>query len=390
MNRDPLSKRIGMIGGGQLAKMMIIEAKRLGVAVVTLDPDAGCPAGSISDKLIVGSVKDENAIRELAGMADVITYEWELINAEALDDLEREGHTVYPSPASLLVIQDKLLQKKKLREHGLLVPDFAPVGNTGELRAFADKAGYPVMLKTRKDGYDGRGTYPVFDGNSIQTAYDALGGDTRALMTEAFADFTMEISVIATRGIDGGKAFYPIPDNVHKDRILDTSAVPANLPLGIQEKAYEAAKRVMDCLEGVGTFGIEMYVLKDGGIAINEVAPRVHNSGHYTIEGCRTSQFENHIRAILGLPLGDTSLRHGAVIMRNLIGRGNGPAVVKGAKEACALPGVNLHVYGKSESRDGRKMGHYTVTADTMDKAREIDGMMKDIVSITNGGGMKP
>jgi len=378
-----LTKRIGFIGGGQLAKMMILEAKRLGVAVVTLDPDAGCPAGSVSDELMVGSVKDEAAIRSLADKVDVITYEWELINAGALLALEREGRTVYPTAASLLIIQDKLLQKSKLREHGLLVPDFAPVGSADDLRAFADKAGYPVMLKTRQDGYDGRGTYPVTGEQDIHTAYGALGGSSRALMAEAFADFSMEISVIVTRGLDGGKAVYPIPDNVHKDRILDTSTVPADLPRGVQEKALEAAERVMDCLEGVGTFGIEMYVLKDGGISINEVAPRVHNSGHYTIEGCRTNQFENHIRAILGLPLGDTSLLHGAVIMRNLLGQGNGPAVILGAEEACAQPGVNLHVYGKRESKKGRKMGHYTVTADTLDKARAIDEKLANIIMIT-------
>jgi 5-(carboxyamino)imidazole ribonucleotide synthase len=212
-----------------------------------------------------------------------------------------------------------------------------------------------------------------------------MGGGAVPLMAEAFVDYAMEISVIVTRGIDGQKALYPIAVNVHKDNILDTSTVPADLPRGVRDKALDIARNVADIFAGVGTFGIEMFVGRDGNISLNEIAPRPHNSGHFTIEGCRVSQFENHIRAILGLPLGDPALRHGAVVMRNLLGQGDGPAAVTGLAEALAQPGVNVHVYGKSHAKTGRKMGHYTVTADTLGKAQEIDGMLSEIVKITGG-----
>jgi 5-(carboxyamino)imidazole ribonucleotide synthase len=374
--------RIGIIGGGQLGKMMILEAKRLGLYTVTLDPSPDCPSGSVSDELIRGSVKDEAAIRSLAERVDVITYEWEQVGAEALIRLAQEGHTVYPSPAGLLVIQDKLLQKRALRAHGAAVPDFSPVGSAECLHAFAEKHGYPVMLKSRKDGYDGKGVAIIRGAEGVPSGFAAMGGGAVPLMAEAFVDYAMEISVVATRGINGTAVIYPIPVNAHLDNILDTSAVPAGLPGVVRRKAMDAAEKAMDAFGGVGTFCVEMFVGKDGDVLINEVAPRPHNSGHYTIEGCRVNQFENHIRAILGLPLGDTTFLHGACLMRNLLGQGDGPAVVTGLQEAYALPGVNVHIYGKGESKKGRKMGHYTITADTLDQAREIDAKIKEIVKI--------
>jgi len=381
--KNAIHKRIGIIGGGQLGKMMILEAKRLGLYVVTLDPDPGCPSSSISDELIVAGVKERDAIFDLAGKVDVITYEWEQVNAEALAELEGKGYPVYPAAASLILIQDKFTQKTKLHENGLKVPGFHAIGSFGTLREYAEQNGFPFMLKTRKDGYDGKGTFLIRSDKDLEAGFAALGGGKLTLMAEAFVDYSVEVSVIATRGINGEKVVYPIPRNDHANSILETSTVPAGLPEDLQGHIYKAAEKVLDIFEGVGTFGVEMFVGKDGGIYINEVAPRPHNSGHFTIEACRVNQFENHMRAILGLSLGCTDLLHNAVIMRNLLGQGDGKANVAGLEEVYALPGVNIHIYGKAQSKTARKMGHYTVTADSLEEAQKIDAKAAKIVKIT-------
>jgi 5-(carboxyamino)imidazole ribonucleotide synthase len=382
--KNILKKRIGIIGGGQLGKMMILEAKRLGLYVITLDPDANCAAGSISDELIVADVYDENAIIELAGKADVITYEWEKINAEALIRLEKDGHVIYPSASSLLIIQDKYLQKSKLRENNIKVPDFEAVADLDFLKEYAGRNGYPIMLKARKNGYDGKGNFVIRSQSELEAGFNAMKQVSEDIMVEEFTDFAFEVSVVATRGINGKKAVYPIPYNVHKDSILDMMTIPADLSDDLHKNICAAAEKVMDVFDGVGTFCVEMFVGRDGQIYINEVAPRPHNSGHYTIEGCRTNQFENHIRAILGLPLGSAELLHGGVIMRNLLGHSNGIAKVEGIEEAYAISDrVNIHIYGKNECKTARKMGHYTITAETVEKAKETDDKIKNLVKIT-------
>ena len=375
--------KIGIAGGGQLGKMMILEAKRLGLYVTTLDPDPSCPSRSISDGFIEADLFDKTALRELAEKSDIITYEWENISADALLELEGEGHKIYPSASSLRLIQDKFLQKTALREAGVSVPDFQAIPDFEHLKNFAEKHGYPIMLKKRRGGYDGYGNYLIQNETDITTGFTALGGIDGALMAEEYIDFLMEVSVIAVRGQNGDKAVYPTAHNIHKNNILITTAVPAQLPnTSLQQDISDAAAKVMDVFEGVGTFGIEMFIGKNNLIYINEVAPRPHNSGHYTIEGCRTNQFENHIRAILALPLGEPSLLHNAVFMRNLLGRSDGAAVVHGAAEAYGHAGVNLHIYGKSESRTGRKMGHYTITAKSMELALKIDKIIINTVKI--------
>lgn len=374
-----LDKRIGIIGGGQLGKMMILEAKRLGVHVVTLDPAEDCPSHSISDEHIIADFHDENAIRELASRVDVITYEFEHIDTTTLLELEQEGHLIYPSVESLMTIQDKFLQKEKLRAEGVLVPDFEKIDDMEALRGYAERHGYPIMLKSCKNGYDGKGNSVIRNEGELEAGFASLSGE---LMAEEFINFEMEVSVVATRGIDGEKAVYAVGRNVHVDSILDTTTVPAGISGELEGRVGEIAEKVMDVFEGVGTFCVEMFIGKGGEIYINEVAPRPHNSGHYTIEGCRVNQFENHIRAILGLPLGDTSLVHGAVIMRNLLGESDGAAEVQGVSEAYAIDGVNVHVYGKSESKKGRKMGHYTVTGESLTEAQMKDEKVKGLVKI--------
>jgi 5-(carboxyamino)imidazole ribonucleotide synthase len=365
-----MNKRIGIIGGGQLGKMMILEAKRLGLYIAVLDPAKDCPAHSICDELIVAALDDVAAFKKLASKVDVITYEWELINVPALKILEAEGHAIYPSAGSLEIIQDKFLQNMALKEAGIPTPDFKKIHSVADLGV--------GMLKTTKGGYDGKGTALIRTEADIEAAYAALGGGKKELMLEEFVDFEKEISVIACRAIDSTKVIYPIAENIHTNSILDTTIVPAGISAETESKALSAAGKVMEVFEGVGTFCIEMFVTKGGEVLVNEVAPRPHNSGHYTIEGCIANQFENHIRAIVGLPFGSVSLIS-PTVMVNLLGESDGASKLLGLEQAYLDPNLRVHLYGKPESKTARKMGHFTVVDETTEgaiaraqKAREI------------------
>jgi len=378
-----LRKRIGIIGGGQLGKMMILEAKRLGFYVVVLDPAADCPAHSISDKLIVAGFDGHSGYFELAEQVDVVTYEFEHINTEALEILEKEGHVVYPSVASLKTIQNKYSQKQVLSMRGIPVPRFAGVSGADAIRELGKKErfGYPLMLKTATGGYDGKGNALIRSEAEVESAYRQLGGGAKELMAEEFIDFDREISIVACRGIDGTRVIYPVAENMHTNSILSTTIVPARISRAAMEKAASIADRVMEVFEGVGTFCIELFVARDGGIYVNEVAPRPHNSGHYTIEGCFADQFENHIRAIVGLPFGSVDLISPAVMV-NLLGESSGAARLVGLEQAYLDPNVRVHFYGKSESKVGRKMGHFTVMDKTVEGALEKAERVKRLVRV--------
>ena len=380
---DIIKKKIGVIGGGQLGKMMILEAKRLGFYVTILDPAEDCPAHSISDKHIVAGFDDHQGYFELAKHVDVITYEFEHINVEALEILENEGHLIYPSVASLKTIQNKYSQKNVLNRHGILVPQFAEVFGVEQIREFGEKErfGYPMMLKTTTGGYDGKGNALIRNEAEIETAYAQLGNGTKQLMLEKFVAFDKEISIIACRGIDGARAIYPVAENIHKNSILDTTIVPARISESAIDKATAIADKVMEVFEGVGTFCIELFVAKDGEIYVNEVAPRPHNSGHYTIEGCFANQFENHIRGVVGLPFGNVSLIS-PTVMVNLLGESDGTAKLMGLEEAYLDPNVHVHFYGKNESKVARKMGHFTVVDETIDDAIKRAQKIQDIVRV--------
>jgi len=372
-----VKKRIGIIGGGQLGKMMILEAKRLGFYVAVLDPAPGCPAHSVSDKHIVAGFDDLDAYLELSRHCDVITYEFEHISASGLALLENDGRLVYPSVKSLKTIQNKYLQKQALRKSGIPVPPFAKVGGVDEIRAF----GCPLMLKTTTGGYDGKGNAFIGCDKEIEDAYQSLGGGTKELMAERFIEFEKEISIIACRGIDGARAIYPVAENIHVNSILDTTIVPARIGGAAAKKAALIADKVMEVFEGVGTFCVELFALKNGDICVNEVAPRPHNSGHYTIEGCFANQFENHIRAIAGLPFGDVGLISPAVMV-NLLGESDGAARLEGLCDAYLDPNVHVHFYGKGESKSGRKMGHITAVDKTVEKALERAIRSKGLVRV--------
>jgi 5-(carboxyamino)imidazole ribonucleotide synthase len=269
----------------------------------------------------------------------VITYEFEHINTEALGALEKEGHIIYPSVKSLMTIQNKYRQNKALAQNGIPVPRFAAVSCVDDILKTAESFGYPLMLKATTGGYDGKGNALIRGESEAEGAYRQLGGGSIELMAEEFCDFEREISIIACRGVDGTRVIYPIGENIHRDSILDTTIVPARITDTAAQKAAAIADKVMEVFEGVGTFGIELFVGKDGQIYVNEVAPRPHNSGHYTIEGCPANQFENHIRAIVGLPFGGVGLIS-PTVMGNLLGESDGAAALEGLEQAYLDPKI--------------------------------------------------
>ncbi len=368
-----LDKKIGIIGGGQLGQMMLLEAKKMGFYAVVLDPSKDCPCHSLCDEHIIADFDDESAFQLLAEKTDVITYEFEHINAKALEKLEDKGYKIYPTPASLEIIQDKLTQKQAMLNANLPVPEFMEINDIADMQKAGEIYGYPYMLKARTGGYDGKGNAVVKSSDKINETYEELGGSKIKLMAEKMVNFKMETSILACRSLNGDIAVYPVGDNHHIDSILHETSVPANIPDKAAKTAMAVASKVMEIFDGIGMFCVEMFVTNDNDILVNEVAPRPHNSGHYTIEGCITSQFENHIRAVVGLPLGDTSLIC-PTVMINLLGEPdfNGQAKVSGLDKAMSLKGVNVHIYGKAQTKPKRKMGHITVTANSITKAKSI------------------
>lgn len=362
-------KKIGIIGGGQLGKMMILDAKRLDYQFVILDPTPDCPAHSIADGHIVAGFDDIEAIKRMASNVDVVTYEFEHISVKALEEVEKTGCPVYPSSETLAHIQNKYIQKKRLKEYKIAVPDFISVEDYEDLKRAAQQFGYPLILKTCTGGYDGKGNYVISSEDKLMEGYQALGSGKLPLMVEKCVDFEKEVSILACRSIHGDISVFPVAENVHKNSILDETIVPANIS---EETGQEAMRVAEDCLKAVDATGmlcIELFVTKDGHILVNELAPRPHNSGHYTIEGCYTSQFEQHIRGILGLPLGNAELIR-PTVMKNIIGDHVGdPAEVLGLEEAYKNPNVKVHIYGKTKVAPGRKMGHITATAETLEEA---------------------
>ncbi|MDW7650400.1 MAG: 5-(carboxyamino)imidazole ribonucleotide synthase [Bacillota bacterium] len=363
--------RIAVVGGGQLGKMMTVAAKQMGFHVTVLDPTPQSPAAQVADRQVIAEFDDSEAIRSLAADADVITYEFEHIDSVTLMTLEEAGYPVYPTPKILRVIQNKRTQKDALAAAGIPVAPFMPVGGLADARQAGIVYGYPFLLKACTGGYDGKGNAKVCSEAELSDALAGLGNVE--LMAEQFVPFRCEVSVMVARSQDGDIRTYPLSENEHEENILRRSIVPARVSDTVAARARRVAADVMNLFCGVGIFCVEMFVTEDDKILVNEVAPRPHNSGHYTIEACVSSQFEQQVRAITGLPLGDTSLLTPAVMV-NLLGEDGhtGPAVVEGCAGALALPGVHLHVYAKTETRPRRKMGHFTVTAPTTSQAIEV------------------
>ena len=350
-----MGKILGIIGGGQLGMMLTEAAKNMPLdisKVIVLDPTKNCPAAKVGAEQIVADFKDESSIRELADRSDIITYEIESGDSIVLKKLESKCQ-INTSPETLFIIQDKLSQKKFLKENNIPVGKFSEITFRSELEAKIEEFGLPILLKTRRDAYDGRGNFKITSVEQISDALNLFEG--RSLMVEEFVDFKMEVSVIAVRNTVGEIKTYPVVENIHEDNILKMTIAPARINTDISKNAEEIAHKTMEVLHGAGVFGIEMFVTQDDQILINEIAPRVHNSGHHTLQSSKTSQFEQHLRAILGLNLGSTELLHPA-IMYNILGPKNFKGVYK-------IPTIDfdnafLKMYGKLESKPKRKIGH--------------------------------
>lgn len=344
----PQGAIIGILGGGQLGRMLSVAAARLGYRTHIFEPAANPPAGHVADRVTTAPYDDLDALRAFASAVDVVTYEFENVPASALDAIE-EIRPIRPNRRALAVSQDRLVEKAFLNEIGLRTAPYAAVNDEQDLAEAIEEIGLPAILKTRRLGYDGKGQARLTTAADAADALAAMAGAPAIL--EGFVDFTHEVSVIAARGLDGSVAAYDPGQNVHEAGILRRTTVPADLGPSLRADAVLTAGRILNALNYVGVLGVELFVTRSG-LVVNEIAPRVHNSGHWTQNGCAVDQFEQHIRAIAGWPLGD-GRRHSDVVMENLIGDD-----IDRIPDLAREPDVAIHLYGKKEARPGRKMGH--------------------------------
>jgi len=346
----PPGATIGILGGGQLGRMLSQAASRLGFNVVILDPEENSPAGRVSQGQIVAPYDDPNALNVLGRVAEVVTFEFENVPAESVRRLVEGGARVAPGAMALSTAQDRVEEKQFLNGVGATTVDFVPVDTLDDLIAGLDRLGVPALLKTRRDGYDGKGQVWVKSVRAAEEAWKTIG--ERPAILEARADFIRELSVICARGRDGSLAVYPLGENIHKGGVLKTTLAPAVVDAATQKRARAIAGAILTGLDYVGVMGVELFDLGRGDLRVNEIAPRVHNTGHWTQDGCVCDQFEQHIRAIAGWPLGPTRA-HARIEMTNLLGH-----EVEQWAGLAARADARLHLYGKAEARPGRKMGH--------------------------------
>jgi 5-(carboxyamino)imidazole ribonucleotide synthase len=352
---------IGVLGGGQLGRMMAVVARQMGYRIIVLDPSPRCPTAQVSDGVVVGALDDVDAAKHLASQVDVITLDTEHVPADVLDVLETIA-PVRPGAAVLRTIQDRLVQKQFLDRLGLPQAAWAPAD---DVHAALARVGRPAILKVRRAGYDGKGQQRIDRDGDPEALLARLRGEPA--VAEEVVGFTREISVILARGLDGRVQIYPLAENVHRRHILHTTRAPAPMDEARRKRAEAMAVSIAEALGHVGVMAVEMFELPDGGLLINEIAPRTHNSGHYTYGACATSQFEQHIRAICGIPLGDPRSLTGAVMV-NLIG----DLWSKGTPawhDVLDRPEARLHLYGKDAPAPGRKMGHVVLLDDDTDRA---------------------
>lgn len=372
-----LKRVLGIIGGGQLGMMLTEAAKKMPEHisdVIVLDPTPNCSASQVGAKQIVGDFKDKDAILELASKVDILTYEIESGDSTVLKIAESKT-TVTPSPETLRIIQDKFLQKSFLNDNGIPVTDFVEITSLEDLGKKITDFGYPALLKARRDAYDGRGNFKIKSENDLESAMSYFSG--KPLMLEKFVDFKMEVSVIAARNTNGQIATYPLVENIHENNILKMTIAPARVTREVASEAEKIARETMQVLHGAGVFGIEMFVTKQDRILINEIAPRVHNSGHHTLQSSKTSQFEQHLRAIIGLDLGDTTLVH-PTIMYNILGPDGFQGKYK--MPEMKLDNVYLKMYGKEESKPQRKLGHFNLVDEN--DTLGISGLLESLNAI--------
>jgi 5-(carboxyamino)imidazole ribonucleotide synthase len=348
----PPNATIGIVGGGQLGRMSALAAARLGYRCHILTPEPDSPASQVSAGTTLGDYEDEAALRDFAARVDVITFEFENVSAEGLD-LLASLRPVRPSPAVLRISQDRIAEKSFLNDAGAPTAPWRPVESLADLQQAAAALGYPAILKTTRLGYDGKGQAMLRGPDDLADAFAQL--EPKPLVLEGFVKFGCEISVVVARGLDGAMTAFDAVENRHRDHILDLTLAPARIAPETAEIAVAMARRVAERLDLVGLLAVEMFVTDDGRVLVNEIAPRPHNSGHWTIDACPASQFEMHVRAVAGLPL-PAAVRHSDAVMKNLVG----PEETALWSDILATPGLVPHLYGKAEARPGRKMGHVT------------------------------
>ncbi len=346
----PPGSTIGVLGGGQLGRMLALAAARIGFDVVILTPETDSPASRVAKTTIVGQYADPDALKALADASDVVTYEFENVPAAAVERLLTLGAPVAPNARALAVAQDRVEEKTFLNGAGAATVAFAAVSGVEEIAAAVARIGAPALLKTRREGYDGKGQTWVEHADDAAAAFARIGGVPA--IVEARADFVRELSAIAARGREGEHVVYPLGENHHERGVLRRTSAPAEVSPATAAQAERIALQVLEGLDYVGVIGVELFELADGRLLVNEIAPRVHNTGHWTQDGCAVDQFEQHIRAVAGWPLGPAdAIRH--VEMTNLLG-----AEADGWARLAAEPETRVHLYGKREAKAGRKMGH--------------------------------
>jgi 5-(carboxyamino)imidazole ribonucleotide synthase len=355
---------IGILGGGQLGRMFTIAARTMGYEVIVLDPDTESPAGKLASEHICASYDDQSSLDYMAKNCETITTEFENVPAATLEALATTC-PVRPGAQAVQITQDRIHEKTFLQENGIPTAPFAVIHTLEDLQQGAANVGTPSILKVSRFGYDGKGQYSINESNDIETAWQSLNGE--ACVLEKRMPLDMEVSVVLARGLEGEVVTYPVAENVHESGILDVSVVPARIDETLAGKVTSMAKDIAVALDYVGVMAVEFFI-SNGELLVNEIAPRPHNSGHYTLDACVTNQFEQQVRAVCGLPLGETKLLT-PVVMINMLGdiwhNGQHPQWDK----LLDYPNIKLHLYGKREARPGRKMGHYNVIADNIDDA---------------------
>lgn len=361
--------RIGILGGGQLGRMLALAARQMGYRISFLDPSSDAPCSSVADKKIVANYDDIASVLKLGSRSDILTYEFENIDVNSVIALEEAGHQVYPSSYVLKTTQHRILEKEFVRSIGIKTVPFYPIYTPIDLEKASEEVGFPTLLKTAYGGYDGKGQVKVINLEQAQQVFNSL--NHRTLIWEKVINFTKELGIICVRDQLGQIVTYPVTENIHVDNILDTTIVPARISDNVADKATEIARKIAQQLNIVGVFCVEMFLLENNEILVNEIAPRPHNSGHYTIDACVSSQFEQQLRAICGLPLGSPKMLTNSAVMVNILGDHKGDRFF-GTTEILANDNVCLHLYGKKKAKPKRKMGHFTVLSDSIDIALSI------------------
>lgn len=361
---------LGILGGGQLAKMTAQAAYRMGLRIAVIEHGENSPAGVMTKLEFPGGWKDPEQLEAFIKASDVITLENEFIDPDILDTIA-ERRLVWPSPDTMRLVQDKFIQKETFSKAGIPTPFFAEIGSRQDLVDFGERHGYPFVAKTRKYGYDGYGNATIKRDTEIDMVWRRFmeGEEPRPLLAESFVTFTKELAVMVARNRRGEVAVYPCVQTIQQGHICVSVLSPAPIEEHLRKQAQDIAVACVETIQGVGVFGVEMFLTLDDRILFNEIAPRPHNSGHYTIEACHASQYENCVRAVTNMPLGSPDMRVPAACMINLLGERNGSGIPDSVIEALKVSDVSLHLYGKKDSRRGRKMGHLTATGATIDDA---------------------